>query len=664
MGTSHRRASWDLANPNGALRTTILVCFVAILSYYLAKLAGMLIVRPQADWPLWLGNVFLASMLLLVPRRLWPLLMAVAIGAFQLYNFQSGLPIRSIAWFVVSDTVEVLAAALSLNYVFRTAPRLDSVKALAKFSLCAVILAPFVGAFPGAMASNGNYWTSWRIAFFSEALVYLTLLPAILGWVSKGPVWATKSRAYYIESAALLAGLALAGHFTFVVSWRTSSGILLYSFVPFLLWAALRLGSTGVSSSVIVIAILSICGATHGRGPLFQSGPLNRVLSLQLFLFFAAAPFMVLAAVVEERRRAAEEFRESEKRFRLVADTAPVLIWMSGADKLWTFFNKGWLDFTGQPMEHELGEGWAAGVHPEDLAGCLRTYSTAFDARVDFEMEYRLKRFDGKYRWIVDLGVPRFEADGTFRGYIGSCVDVTDRKMSKESLEELSGRLITAQEEERSRIARELHDDFSQRLALQGIGLARLWIKIPESEVEERAKVQELLKRNQEISSDMHSLSHQLHSSKLEHVGLVPALMGLCQELSSQFKIQIEFTERGVCPKIPKDVALCLFRVAQEALANVVRHSRAKQAQVELSGTSNGIRLQVVDAGEGFDPDERSTHAGIGLVSMRERLRLVGGELSIRSARMRGTEILTVVPLSINANEAEVRVTAEGGLKS
>jgi PAS domain S-box-containing protein len=364
-----------------------------------------------------------------------------------------------------------------------------------------------------------------------------------------------------------------------------------------------------------------------------------------------------VAVDITDRKRAEQELQESEERFRLVANKAPVLIWMSGTDKRCTFFNQCWLDFTGQSMEHQLGEGWASGVHPEDLADCLRRYSAAFDARADFELEYRLKRFDGKYRWIVDLGVPRFEADGTFRGYIGSCVDVTDRKMSEKSLEELSGRLITAQEEERTRIARELHDDFSQRLALQGIGLAQLWKKLPESEVEERAKVQELLKRNQEISSDMHSLSHQLHSSKLEHVGLAPALLGLCEELSSKFKIHIEFTERGVNSEIPKDVALCLFRVAQEALGNVVKHSRAKQAQVELSGTNNGIHLRTVDAGIGFDPDLRSTHVGIGLVSMRERLRLVGGGLSIRSAPMRGTEILAVLPLSAAAKEANVTST-------
>ena len=371
-----------------------------------------------------------------------------------------------------------------------------------------------------------------------------------------------------------------------------------------------------------------------------------------------------IARDVSERKRQEIALRESEERFRLVANKAPVLIWMSGTDKLCTFFNQCWLDFTGRSMEQELRYGWASGVHPEDLARCHGIYLAAFEARADFEMEYRLKRFDGKYRWIVDYGVPRFESDGVFCGYIGSCVDITERKLAAESLEELSGRLITAQDEERTRIARELHDDFSQRLALHGIGLAQLWKKMPESEVEQRARVQQLLKGIQEISSDIHSLSHQLHSSRLEHVGLAPALMGLCEELSSRFKVQLEFSDRALSPRIPKDVALCLFRIAQEALGNVVKHSGAKQAQAELSSTNNEIRLRIVDAGFGFDPELRNEDAGLGLVSMRERLRLVGGRLSVQSAPMRGTEILAEVPFSAFPNEARLRVTSAGGTES
>ena len=367
-----------------------------------------------------------------------------------------------------------------------------------------------------------------------------------------------------------------------------------------------------------------------------------------------------IARDITARKQAEQVLRESEERFRLVADTAPALIWMSGTDKLCTFFNRGWLEFTGQSMEHELGEGWASGVHPEDMKHCLRIYSEAFNARVKFEMEYRLRRFDGEYRWMVDYGVPRFEPGGGFCGYIGSCVDVTDRKLAEEALKDLSGRMINAQEEERARIARELHDDFSQRLAIQCAGLEVLWKKLPESEGEERAKIQEMLKRALEISADMHSLSHQLHSSKLEHLGLAPALKGLCEEVSSKYNIEIRFTGSEVPAGIPNGVALCLFRIAQEALGNVVKHSRAKEARVELGGTNDEIRIQILDAGVGFDPSLRRARTGIGLVGMRERLRLVGGALSVQSAPMRGTEILARVPLPVPMNEDRARTQTAG----
>jgi two-component system sensor kinase FixL len=141
------------------------------------------------------------------------------------------------------------------------------------------------------------------------------------------------------------------------------------------------------------------------------------------------------------RKRADLALRESEGRFRLMADTAPVLIWMSGTDKLCTYFNKAWLAFTGRPLHHELGEGWSEGVYPDDLPGCLATYQRAFDARREFRMEYRLRRWDGLYRWLLDLGVPRFESDGTFAGYIGSCIDITERKQVEEELRASETRL-------------------------------------------------------------------------------------------------------------------------------------------------------------------------------------------------------------------------------
>jgi PAS domain S-box-containing protein len=147
------------------------------------------------------------------------------------------------------------------------------------------------------------------------------------------------------------------------------------------------------------------------------------------------------------RRRADQALQESEQRFRHMADSAPVMVWMSGVDKGCTYFNKRWLDFTGRTMEEERGDGWAAGVHPEDRERCLAIYARAFNARKEFELEYRLRRCDGAYRWILDIGVPRFEGDGRFAGYIGSCLDITERRRAEEALrqsEAVSGGILTS----------------------------------------------------------------------------------------------------------------------------------------------------------------------------------------------------------------------------
>jgi PAS domain S-box-containing protein len=164
--------------------------------------------------------------------------------------------------------------------------------------------------------------------------------------------------------------------------------------------------------------------------------PLQRRLQILAHVFAQAL----------ERKHVEQKVRESENRFRLVADTAPVLIWMSGTDKLCTYLNKPWLDFTGRSLEQELGNGWAEGVHPEDFRRCVDTYTQSFDRRVKFRMEYRIRHHDGEYRWILDIGVPRFDQDGSFVGYIGTAVDVTERKRSEERLREYEKAVEGAEE--------------------------------------------------------------------------------------------------------------------------------------------------------------------------------------------------------------------------
>jgi PAS domain S-box-containing protein len=363
-----------------------------------------------------------------------------------------------------------------------------------------------------------------------------------------------------------------------------------------------------------------------------------------------------LAADIADRTRAEASLRESEERFRLVANTAPVMIWMSGQDKLCTYFNQSWLEFTGRSLEAETGNGWAEGVHSEDLEQCKDVWITAFDRRERFQMQFRLRRHDGEYRWIFDHGVPRFDVDGSFAGYIGSCMDITDHKLAEEALADVGRRLIEAHEEERTWIARELHDDINQRIALLAIQLEQCAQLPPTSEVEVPDHLRRVRQQLSDLGTDIQALSHHLHSSKLEYLGLAAAVDGFCRELSAQKKVEIVFSHAGIPHSLPKEISLCLFRVLQEALQNAAKHSGARQFSVELRGTSGEIQLTVNDLGVGFDPPDAINRRGLGLISMRERLRLMNGEIFIESEPGHGTTIRARVPLKAK----ELRASAAG----
>ena len=349
-------------------------------------------------------------------------------------------------------------------------------------------------------------------------------------------------------------------------------------------------------------------------------------------------------------KRAETQLRESEERFRLVANTAPVMIWTAGTDRNCSYVNKTWLDFTGRPLEAELGDGWVEGVHPDDSNRCLQTYTEAFNRRESFEMHYRVRRRDGEYRWVLGYGVPRFNSDGTFAGYIGSCVDITERKHAEESLATIGRRLIEAHEAERTWIGRELHDDINQRLALLAIELDRWSQHALTNELTEL--VRHARARITEIAEDVQGLSHRLHSSKLDYLGLATAAKSLCRELSEKTKVEIVFEHAGIPHTLSKEVSLCLFRVLQEGLQNAVKHSGVRSFTVDLQGTEESIELTVADFGNGFAEQEACTGHGLGLISMRERLQLVHGELSVKSQPGAGTTIRARVPLKTDEYRA------------
>jgi PAS domain S-box-containing protein len=275
-------------------------------------------------------------------------------------------------------------------------------------------------------------------------------------------------------------------------------------------------------------------------------------------------------------------------------------------------------------------------LHPEDRLKVVTSYREAIEDGEKHRLEYRMRAADGREVWFHDY--IHAVGDGISKELIGVMVDITDRKAAESSLVEMTGRLIRAQEEERSRIARELHDDFNQRLALLAIGLQRLGRTL-ESQTGAASQVTDLYTLTQEIASDVHRLSHQLHPAKLQHLGLIPALRGLCRELFEQYGTQIDFIHRNVPNPVEKETALCIFRVAQEALSNTVKHSGGKTGKLELCGDRGMLHLCVSDSGTGFDPQSVVAKGRLGLVSMQERVRAAGGTIAVEARPSQGTRI-------------------------
>jgi len=286
-------------------------------------------------------------------------------------------------------------------------------------------------------------------------------------------------------------------------------------------------------------------------------------------------------------------------------------------------------------------------IHDEDLFWVLAAYQKQIRIKQHFDLTFRMWASDGSLVWVQNLISVDTDSDEITKLH-GFMIDVSERKRAEEALKDVGGRLIAAQEEERRRVARELHDDFNQRLAVLSIELDQLGQKL-QRQVPLHRTVQRLQTQAQEIAAELHQLSYKLHPSKLDHLGLAPAVRSLCSELTDSKKLKVEFHQSGFPATLDKDVTLCVFRIAQEGLRNCVKHSGAESARVVLTKNRNAVRLVVSDNGCGFNTKTALMEKGLGFISMKERLHLLGGEMSVYSRPLRGTRIEVSVPLKTQA---------------
>jgi|KBSSwiStaDraftv2_1062776.scaffolds.fasta_scaffold115948_1 two-component system sensor histidine kinase UhpB len=495
------------------------------VSYYVGTKIGFALTPHQ--WPIstfWPPNALLLAAFLLVPMRMWWLLLLGVLPAHLLVQSQAGVPLSTAAGWFIGNSGEALLGAICINWFKKSHSLFGSVHGVIVFLIFGGFVAPLVTSFIDAavVVTTGwgrDYWMLWTTRLFSNMLATITLVPTIVMAVVNGASWVRKANPSRCLEGGLLAvgiigmSILVFGH---PAESRNSVPAEMYMPLPLLLWSALRFGTGGVSTSLCVVALVSIWNATHSRGPFTSGSTAEITLALQVFLCTITLPLMLLAA------------------------------------------------------------------------------------------------------------------------------DVAERQEVEQSLRDTSVKLIDSQERERRRIARELHDDIGQQLTLVGLELGKLGA---ECDSEIKTRLDKLSDRVGEISTTTHELSVALHPSYLEHLGLAHALSRLCQELDQSRSLSVNVIQEGVPDRLPSDISLCLYRVAQEALQNVAKHSHARTVTVRLSANRGRLLLVVADDGRGFDCHQEQT-SGLGLTSMRERVRSVGGKIEIVSASMHGTNIEVEIPLN------------------
>jgi PAS domain S-box-containing protein len=343
----------------------------------------------------------------------------------------------------------------------------------------------------------------------------------------------------------------------------------------------------------------------------------------------------------------------AERRLSLLLEVAHIIPWEADcASSRFTYVGGQAEEVLGYPVtEWYTPNFWSLHLHPDDRERAMTESARLALALERYEQEYRMIAKDGRVVWLHSLSsVVRLNREpAIIRGFT---IDVSRSRQAEAALRDLSGRLINAQEEERSRVARELHDDLSQRMALLSIELEQLADGMNNS-AKLRRRFESLQNQAHEISSDIHRLSYSLHPSKLDHLGLAAALKSLCEQINASGKLRVYLHQQSFEATLPKDITLCLFRIAQEALRNAVKHSQATHVRVMIQKSNNVVRLNVIDDGCGFDMRSASFAQGLGFVGMQERLRIVGGKLEINSQRDQGTRI--GVTISLNPERQELR---------
>jgi PAS domain S-box-containing protein len=648
-------------------RGYLLQISVVFVAYLVAGKLGQATtnIRSSNLGPVWPAYGIALAAILICGYRVWP---GVAAGAFLVAFFS---PVSHVAALgqAAGATLAATTGAFLLRRIANFRPSLsrlsDALSLIALGGFGSAIVSASIGVsvlYATHVHAYSGLGAAWLVYWLGDATGVLLVTPLALRFTN---FLQLRDRGRIVELAILLLLLAM----TCLVIFNdlpfipVKLHVMAFSVLPFIMWAAIRFGVGVTALSTLIVAAIATIETALGFGPFASNSTFVNAVLLDVFFGVLSVSGLSLAAVIAERENAVskqaamearlhadEALRESEDKLRLLLDSTAEAIYGIDLEHRCTFCNPACLRTLGyEHLEQVLGKNMHELLHHSRADGTLlpvegcrvhRVTQTGEGVHAEDEVFWRANgtSFPAEYwsypqrrgQWLV--------------GAVVAFIDITERKLAEAELANVTRKLIEAQEQERNRIGRELHDDISQRLAMLAIELEQLQ-ESPPNLSEVRSRMGELRKQTSEIAADIQSLSHELHSAKLQYWGIAAAMKGFCQEFGKQQKSEIDFQTHDLPSPLSPDISLSFFRVLQEALHNSAKHSGVRHFEVRLWGTSDEIHLTVKDSGAGFDREAAKKSRGLGLISMEERLKLVNGTLAIETQPKRGTVIHARVPL-------------------
>jgi len=625
-----------------ATQAFLVQLFTVFVAYFVAGKVGQATtnIRSSNLGPVWPAYGVALAVFLKYGYRVWP---AVLSSAFVV-ALQGSVPSAAAAGQATAAT----AAAVTGSFLLRRIPNFDPSLPRLRDALGLMVL----GAFGSALLSSlfgilslyatgiqpySGIESAWLVYWLGDSTGVLLVTPLVF---TLPQLISIRSPARIAELLALVALTAFGGFLVFGDFFRVHLDVFAFALLPLVMWAGIDFGIGGATLSVFLIAAIATILTALGFGPFAANTTFTNAVLLDVLFTLLSVSGLTLASAISERERAERERErlirarvEVEARLRHAAvvessDDAivsedldgMVLSWNQAASRMFGFSDS---DAIGRPISQLL---------PPELLSDESTILENLRAGAGIvHLERTRVSPAGEKIHLSSTISPLRDGAGQLVGTVRTVRDISERKRAEEALARAKRKLVRVQEQERARIARELHDDIGQRLALLTVGLTGV-----SDELQTQASA---------IAADLQSLSHELHPSKIEVVGAVPGMRVFCREFAAQHQFDVHFEASDITRPLSSNISLSLFRILQEAVHNTAKHSGVRECRVRLWEAHGWVHLVVSDEGRGFDPAAAKEHRGIGLITMQERVGLVDGELRIESEPGRGTTVHARVPI-------------------